>query len=131
MKKPQGKLQWLVIAGLLLVIGFGLSEVQTISVRSPEPVTIRLDPGQTFQTFRAWEATIETPAGLTPLPQRDAIYDSLINDIGITRLRLEVYAGDEGGNGPALRDYYSGKISEEGWLPARYTTINDDDDPFH
>ncbi len=96
-----------------------------------QAVTITLDPDRTFQTFRAWEATLETPPGLTPKPFRDKVYQSLIRDVGITRLRLEVYAGAEGRNGIALRDYYAGKTDMKGWRPWRYTTVNDDADPFH
>lgn len=96
-----------------------------------QPTTIIIDPNERFQTFRAWEATLETPPGLTPKPYRDSVYESLIRDVGITRVRIEVYAGAEGRNGIALRDYYAGKTDMKGWRLWRYTTINDNADPFH
>lgn len=122
------RMMWRAV-GLPLLLA--LVAIAALVLYQHQPVTITIDPAERFQTFQAWEATLETPPGLTPKPYRDKVYESLIRDVGITRLRLEVYAGDEGRNGIALRDYYSGKADMNGWRRWRYKTINDDADPFH
>lgn len=126
--KIPARIMWSVIWGPLAL---ALLALAALVIYQRQAVTITLDPSRQFQTFRAWEATVETPPGLIPKPYRDKVYESLIRDVGITRLRLEVYAGDEGKNGLALRDYYSGKTDIKGWRRWRYTTINDDTNPFH
>lgn len=109
-------------------------------------VRITLDPGTRFQRIRAWEATAElfwyddedptvgdptrseTARKLAAL--RPEIYRRLIEEVGITRVRLETYAGAENVT-HAFRKILAGQITPADWRAARYATVNDDDDPFH
>jgi hypothetical protein len=91
--------------------------------------TVTFDTQQRFQTFRAWEATVDllgTPAQRT---SNAKIYDSLFDDVGITRLRLEMFAGDENRT-RSFQRYLAKEIDMKGWRSLRYATANDNDDPF-
>ena len=78
---------------------------------SNEPVTLRLDPSTTFQTFEGWGATVPilgipfdewaadpSPANYDRLPLVDPVSDGLkarimddaVSDLGLNRFRLEV-----------------------------------------
>ena len=91
---------------------------------------IRLDPGQRFQTMDGWEATdyaaqIDSPAWEK---YKEELFDLAVNDLGITRIRLEVRAGVEN-----TRDYWQewrdGLIEYIEYRTNRYVTVNDNDDP--
>lgn len=90
-----------------------------------------IDTTRTFQRFAAWEAHVE--AGFLR-PDFNRYVDSLvarnIEELGITRIRLEVRSGAE-----AAADHYSAMRARGGfdevWRCRRYPTVNDDDDPRH
>jgi len=98
--------------------------------RLTPPSTIVVDPTVTYQTITGWEATawIAEP-GDPALPlYRDALYDALVNDIGINRLRLEIRSGVENGN-DNWTAYQNGTIEYQTWRSRRYATVNDNADP--
>lgn len=99
-------------------------------VAAAEGVRVSFDPSQRFQTVAAWEATVDLfwPKALEP--HREEIFDRLLDEIGITRLRVGIFSGAENTDG-AFAAYRAGQISAEEWRRRRCVTVNDDDDPFH
>ena len=93
-------------------------------------VTITLDPGQRFQTIRDWETTAEVFWTPDYEPFRQDIYERLVTQIGISRVRLETFSGAENTD-QSFEKFRSGEIDMQGWRDRRYTTVNDDADPFH
>ncbi len=104
------------------------------------PAIINLDPKTTYQTFKDWEATdyngnVGFPEmgiyGFNPPVMnlyKDQLADLAVNDLGINRVRLEVYSGDEN-----TADYYSpfvtGQASFDDWKAHRQKPVNDNNDP--
>ncbi len=104
------------------------------------PAIITLDPKTTYQTFKDWEATDYN--GNVGFPElgiygfnlpvmnlyKDQLADLAVNDLGINRVRLEIYSGDEN-----TADYYSpfvnGQASFDEWKAHRQKPINDNNDP--
>lgn len=78
-----------------------------ISYLPVKATTITLNPGVTYQTMLGWEAHPQSGANDFPTQwavYKDNLYDQVINDLGINRLRIEVYrkaspAGPQTGNG--------------------------------
>lgn len=71
-----------------------------VSAQVTRPVRITLSPDTTYQTIVGWEATSQ--AGQTDSPKfldyRDYLFDEAVYDLGITRLRVEVFPNtDESG----------------------------------
>ncbi|MGH9174317.1 MAG: hypothetical protein ACRD1H_08160, partial [Vicinamibacterales bacterium] len=107
------------------------------SSAAPPPAqdaSITIDPSQTFQTMRGWEAVAQ--AGQHFSRSFDAyapiVFDQAV-DGGIDRLRLEVRAGSEN-RADSYRDYAAAGYPESGnayetWRAKRYETINDNSDP--
>lgn len=93
-------------------------------------VRITLDPAKRYQTFAAWEATVDLFWPKDLQSRRDEIYDRLIDEIGITRLRLGIFSGTENTD-RSFDDFRSGRITSDEWRARRYVTVNDDDDPDH
>lgn len=120
----------LLAASTLAVGAFGIwSARRAIAIGGA--VDITLDPAQRFQTFRAWEATIELPVGEDPWPPSHLeMFERLGTEVGITRLRLESYSGAENTN-HAFEKLLNGQIDGNAWRALRYPTVNDDDDPNH
>lgn len=96
-----------------------------------EAVSIRIDPGQRFQTMTGWEATPDTPDN----PSAPAWADwhdqalDLAVAAGITRIRLEIRAGVET-RSTINSDFIAGRVDFDGWKGSRYDAVNDNDDPF-
>lgn len=93
-------------------------------------VTVTFDPQTRFQTIRAWESTIEVFWTPDYEPFRAEIYDRIIGEVGITRLRLETFSGAENID-HSFDQFRTGAIDMDGWRARRYATVNDDADPFH
>lgn len=93
---------------------------------------IYLDPEVTYQTVTGWEATPNLADDPTRPEWGDAL-DGLIaravNEIGLTRLRVEVRAGVETRDGRAGA-FFAGEIPYEDWKTTYYDAVNDNDDPF-
>lgn len=102
----------------------------TLIARLVPPATITVDPGTTFQTITGWEATawVTEPSDPAFPHYRDALYDALVDDIGINRLRLEVRSGVEN-NQDNWSAHQDGTIAYQTWRSRRYATINDNPDP--
>ncbi|MDH5513915.1 MAG: hypothetical protein OEY45_02010 [Gammaproteobacteria bacterium] len=95
---------------------------------SARPLLV-VDPGTTYQTMNGWEATAYAGQDSPNFADyKDAVFDAVINDLGINRVRLEVRAGAEN-----IEDFWTqqknGTISYKTWRSRRYSTINDNDDP--
>ena len=93
---------------------------------------ISLNPSIKYQKMVGWEAAIlctvldyrnyNTPAF-------DRLLDEAVNDIGMTRLRLEVYAGMEN-TFDSAPGYLNRAISEDTWAKQYlYKSVNDNADP--
>jgi hypothetical protein len=97
---------------------------------APADARITLDPGTRYQTIVGWESTaaagIHEPAHFPKF--RDALFDRVVEDLGITRLRLEVRSGVENTH-DWFAETIAGTLDYQGWRPKRYATINDNDDP--
>jgi hypothetical protein len=91
---------------------------------------ITVDPSVRYQTFRAWEATanLNWPKELDPW--FDPILDGAVAEVGITRIRVGVFCGDENRT-RGFQRLMSGEITYDEYRLIRYATVNDDDDPFH
>lgn len=91
--------------------------------------TITVDTATRYQTISGWEAVNyaaqEHPAFAN---FKDELFDRVINEAGINRIRLEVRSGAENSI-----DYYSqtqgGEIDPTLWRANRYATVNDNADP--
>lgn len=93
---------------------------------------IAVNPEVTYQTFDHWEATAQS--GEIEYPQlfakvRDALFDRAVNDLGINRLRLEIYNGSEN---PVdyFTPFFEGRISRQEWKTHWFEIINDNADPL-
>lgn len=91
---------------------------------------VSFDPAQKFQTIRGWEATVDVLWAPEYDPHREEILDRMISEVGITRLRVEAFSGDEN-RSRSFERFLSGEIDMQGWRDLRYATVNDDDDPYH
>src|SRR5262249_33422163 len=98
----------------------------------PQQVVITLNPRSPRQTMLGWEATAQ--AGQTDFRDlfpkyKDALFDAVVNDLGINRVRLPIQDGSEN---PVdyFTKFYNGQISRSEWRAHWYEVINDNDDPF-
>jgi O-glycosyl hydrolase len=96
----------------------------------PPAVTITVDRSRTYQTIIGWEGDSQSTQDRDTFHQyKDRLFDRIVDELGINRVRLSVKSGIEN-----RRDYWSewraGKISDETWRSARYSTVNDNRDPF-
>ncbi len=123
---------------VVLTAGGVASNTATIAIAPPgascdqtQPTAqITLNPSVRHQTIRAWEATAYAGQDHAAFPAfRDAVLDRVASELGITRLRVEIRAGAENS-----QDYWSqfqsGQISNQLWRCLRYSTVNDNSDPF-
>jgi hypothetical protein len=92
--------------------------------------TITLNRGIRYQTIRGWEATAyagqDDPAFAS---FRNIVFDEAAYDLRLTRLRVEVRSGAENSQDYWTR-YQNGQISSQLWRCVRYSTVNDNGDPF-
>ena len=108
------------------------------SAAASDPVEITVDPAISYQVMRGWEATArlwefnkeEDRYDPSWLLVSDQIFDRLVNELGINRIRLEIKSGAEN---PV--DYWtkfeSGAIGYKEFRRHYYEKINDDSDPEH
>ncbi len=92
--------------------------------------TITVDTGTQYQNMIGWEATTYVCEADDPaFPNyKDTLFDLLVNDIGINRVRVEIRAGVESDN-DNWTDYRMGVIDYNTWRARRYATVNDNGDP--
>ncbi|GAA4746093.1 hypothetical protein GCM10023264_09590 [Sphingomonas daechungensis] len=118
-------------AGLLAAVSLG-----SCSASARDPVEITVDPAVTHQVMNGWETTTrlweynkaEDRFDGSWVPISGQIYDKLVNELGINRVRIELKSGAEN---PV--DYWSqfeaGKIGYKAFRRHYYEKINDDADP--
>lgn len=119
----------------VLLLALSCSEAPTQPPGQPgppvqEPADITLDATRTHQTIVGWEAHAQS--GEDDVPEfplyADTLFDLVVHDLGINRVRLEVRSGAEN-----RIDYYAqwraGVIDDATWRCKRWETINDNADP--
>ena len=106
-----------------------------------QQATITIDPTVSYQTMLGWEAvaqagqiaeisTVSNKSNVNPaFPNyKNQLFDAVVNDLGLNRLRLELRSGLE--NSVDYSDRYTnGQISYNDWKARRYEIINDNNDP--
>ncbi len=109
-----------VLIGMLL-LSAALTYAYADVLFDREPAVITLNPGVKYQTITGWEAVAQ--AGQFDCPgfsqYSDKLFDQVVNDLGINRIRLEIQSGAE--NTPA---YWTGHLGQ-----LRFATVNDNNDP--
>lgn len=119
------------IAGLLAALALG-----SCSAAGNGPAEIMVDPAVTYQVMTGWEATTRLweydKAGDrfdgSWMPVSDRIFDRLVNELGINRLRLELKSGAENPVDYWAR-FQAGKIGYKEFRRHFYEKINDNADP--
>jgi len=92
--------------------------------------TITLNPAARHQTIKGWEFTSYSGQDDPAFPLvTDAIFTMAVDDLGLTRIRLEVQSGLEN-NVDNWTRHQNGQIDNATWRCMRYSTINDNNDPF-
>lgn len=78
-----------------------------------------------------WEATAQSGHDVSPafLSYRDELFDRVVDELGIDRLRIEVRSGSEYSN-DTYAAFRAGQLDSNAWRAIRYSTINDNGDPF-
>src|SRR5215510_14552327 len=112
---------------LVLVIARALG---CIGATSSEVGVITLDPALTYQTITAWEGTAQAgelacdPSAFSKTwpnvcpafsKYKDSLFDQIVNDLGITRVRLEIYPGIEN-QVDYFGQYLNGELTERDWV---------------
>ena len=112
---------WAAALTLVLIAGVACAQDATISV----------DATTRHQLITGWEATAEAgeeEAANTFQAFKGDLYDKLVDEMGVTRIRLEVRSGSENDT-----DYYDqwqkGEIEKSAYRARRYATVNDNADP--
>ncbi len=96
----------------------------------PQEAVITLDPSQRYQTIVGWEATAQAGQDFASYPSyRDKLISDAVNELGITRIRLELRSGLENPT-DSFRLLSSGSMTESQFKTVRYEILNDNDDPF-
>ncbi|MFZ5750060.1 MAG: hypothetical protein ACOY5U_03245 [Pseudomonadota bacterium] len=126
--RAQG-LRRLARAALLAAAG-ALGTPVAVTPAAAEPVRVSVDPSVRFQTIHGWEATANLLWEDDLDGYRDEVFDRLLDEVGITRIRLEVFSGAENTD-RSFRRHLAGEITEPEWRRRRFATVNDDADPFH
>ena len=96
---------------------------------APTRATITAQPAESLQVIDGWEATAQAGQGFAVYERyRDSLLARAVNDLGLTRLRVEVRSGSE-----QEQDYGTEEqpaaVTGRSWRCARYWTVNDNDDP--
>ncbi|NNG15075.1 MAG: hypothetical protein HKM89_01255 [Gemmatimonadales bacterium] len=111
----------------------GIAGTATVVVVPPgSGPTITVVPTVALQTMTGWEATAQAGQEecdpVTFANYRDPLYDRVVTELGINRLRLPILSGTEN---PVdyFADFLAGRISRDEWRTRRLETINDNSDP--
>ena len=93
---------------------------------------ITLNPSITYQKMTGWEMVAQAGQDdSSAFPNyQDQLFDKAVNEAGINRLRLEIKSGAENTT-DSWSQYQAGIISYQTFRCLRYSTINDDNDPFN
>ncbi len=104
----------------VVVVGPGSGPVISVDASAPQ------------QTMTGWEATAQAgqeecdPAAFAAY--RDPLYDRVVTELGINRLRLPVKSGSENPT-DYFADLLAGRITHAEWRTVRYAAINDNTSP--
>jgi hypothetical protein len=131
------KLRPAAIAILAAVAAVGLGLAGFLAAGTAAPARIVIDDEQRFQTMLGWQVTaraweqdkVADRYDASWLDHRDAILRVLVEEAGISRMRLQVQSGSENPVDWWAR-FFAGEI---GYLELKshyYEKINDNDDPM-
>lgn len=101
------------------------------------PAAVTVDLNQRFQTISGWEVAArlweedktKNRYDGAWLADRNEILDALVNQAGVTRIRIELHSGAENSIDHWSR-FVSGQASYTEWRAHRYEKINDNSDPL-
>ncbi len=102
-----------------------------------QPVEVTIDPAKRYQTMSGWEVTVyltqfgKAQNHFDPSwhQYQDQIIDTLVDDIGVNRVRLELCSNSENST-PYWSQFESGAISQKDMQRRFYHKVNDNNDPF-
>lgn len=122
-------------ASIVFVIGCSFL-AGTLTFAQSSSAVIEIDPSRTFQTMTGWEVSAHLWEGNKDSnrfddswrPLQDEIFDRLINEMGVNRIRIEIRSGAEN---PVnyWAQFQNGEISYKDLESHYYEKINDNDDP--
>lgn len=96
---------------------------------SDAQATITVDSSTQFQTISGWEAVAFASQDDPAFPDfEDELFNRVINESGINRIRLEVRSGAENST-DYFAQYQNGQVDYATWRANRYATVNDNTDP--
>lgn len=114
-----------------LLCSFALLSVLTIATHAQVRATLTVVPSTRYQTFRGWEVAI-LPTVLDyygDRPALDAAFRLAATDLGITRIKVGMFAGTEGPKGRS-DSYLAQTMPERQFIREHgYNVINDNKDP--
>jgi Glycosyl hydrolase family 30 beta sandwich domain len=116
---------------LFPVVLIAITVVNCHRASSSGKAVITLDPSTTYQTVVGWEANAQSGQtdSLAFPKYKDQLFEQTVNDLGISRVRVEIRSGAE-----HTIDYFSqyvnGRINRNEWKQHWYEIINDNDDPL-
>lgn len=133
--------------GIAILLQLLLVFVTPSAAFAQSAATITLNSAFTYQTINGWEATAQSgELGCDPIPinadpalahcaeydtYKNSLFDQLVNDLGVNRVRLEIYPGVENTIDYFAR-YVSNQIGERDWFHNYgISPVNDDSDPNH
>lgn len=116
------------IAVVLLVAGvFVATQPRGGSARAADVITV--NASQQYQTMTGWEANAWAAETSPRFPALlDATLTTLVNEVGINRLRVQLRSGQE--NSTDYWSMYSSDQDNPTYRCLRYSTVNDNADPF-
>jgi Glycosyl hydrolase family 30 beta sandwich domain len=119
------------ILSIVLFLFLGVSILACKRVASSPQSIIGLNPTETHQKITGWEATAWV--GQNDFPAtfgkwKEQLLDLAVNDLGINRVRLQIFSGTENPY-DYFTPYVTGQTSRDQWKAHWYEIINDDNDP--
>ena len=114
--------------GAVIFIIFGVF----FSTNNAFAQTITLNPSITYQKMTGWEMVAQAGQdSSSAFPNyQDQLFDKAVNEAGINRLRLEIKSGSEN-TADFWSQYLAGTITYANYRCYRYSTVNDNNDPFN
>lgn len=109
----------------------------TVSTGVAAGANITVNPAVIHQTIRGWEITdyfsFEDTVMFPVKPSSatiDQVFQKAVDEVGINRIRVEVRSSMEHNQDYYLQ-YKNGTLSYEQWRCLRYSTANDNNDPYN
>ena len=102
-----------------------------------QPVEVIVDPAKRHQTMTGWEVTVyvtqfgkaQNRFDPTWHQYQDQILDTLVDEVGVNRIRLELRSNAENTR-PIWAEFESGAMSQKEMQQLFYHKVNDNNDPF-